>query len=352
MIRDPGRTETSEFVSRVLIVLAIAAAFYLAWHLKSVLLILFGSIVIATIFRALADPIKRFLGLPDGAAVGVAVLIVAGVIAGVGWLFGSQISSQWRALTETLPQAWNSFVERLSGLGIPEDLLTWSALAPDGGGLLASAAGFLMSLGGGLGTMLLLIFGGIFLASQPRFYRAGAVKLIPAERRALVSDAMDDSENALRLWLKAQLVSMTVIGFLTGLGLWLVGVPSPIVLGLIAGLLEFIPYAGPFLAAVPGVMIAFAHSPELGLWAVGVYFAVQQSESYLIYPLIQQWTVHIPAVVLLFSLLAFGTLFGILGVVFAAPLAVVTYVLVKRLYVVEALHTATPVPGDAADEED
>lgn len=352
MTRPRGGSETGQFVGRVLIVLTIAAAFFLAWQLRSVLLLLFGSIVIATVFRSLADPIRRYARLPDGAAVGAAVLIVVGMLGGVGWLFGSQISSQWRALTETLPDAWNSFVERLSGFGIPDDILSWNTLAPDGGGgLLASAAGFLMSLGGALGTTLLLIFGGIFLASQPNFYRTGAVKLIPPDRRALVAEAMDDSEKALRLWLKAQLFSMVLVGVLTGVGLWLVGVPSAIVLGLIAGLLEFIPFAGPILAAIPGVLLGFSHSPELGLWAMGVYFAVQQAESYLIYPLVQQWAVHIPAAVLLFALMAFAILFGPLGVIFAAPLAVVTYVLVKRLYVVEALHTATPIPGDE-DEKD
>lgn len=342
----PAPGETRRFVTRTLIVLLLAACVFLAWQLRSVLLLLFGAIVVATVFRAIADPVRRATRLPDSAAVGIAVLIIVGILGGIGFLFGSQISTQWQVLATTLPDAWNSFVERLTGLGIPEELLSWGALTPsDGGGLLASAATLLMSLGGSIGTFLLLLFGGIFLAAQPRFYRAGAVKLVPAERRALVAEAMDESETALRLWLKAQLVSMVVIGTLTGLGLWLIGVPSPIVLGLVAGVLEFIPFAGPILASIPGILLGFSHSAELGLWAIGVYIAVQHAEAYLIYPLVQQWAVHIPAAVLLFALLAFGTLFGTIGVIFAAPLAVVTYVLVKRLYVVEALHTPTPIPG-------
>ena len=342
---EPG--DVRRFVTRTLIVLALVAAFFLAWQLRSVLLLLFGAIVVATVFRSIADPIRRATGLPEGATVGIAVLIILGILGGIGWMFGSQISAQWRTLARTLPEAWNSFVERLTGFGIPEELLSWGSLSPsEGGGLLASAATILMSLGGGIGTFLLLMFGGIFLAAQPRFYRAGAVKLVPREQRALVAEAMDESETALHLWLKAQLVSMVVIGTLTGVGLWLIGVPSPIVLGLIAGLLEFVPFAGPILASIPGIVLGFSISAEMGLWTTGVYILVQQAEAYLIYPLVQQWAVHIPAAVLLFALLAFGTLFGTLGVLFAAPLAVVTYVLVKRLYVIEALHTPTPIPGD------
>lgn len=339
----------AEFARRAFIVIAIAALFLLAWHLRSVLILLFGSIVIASMFRAIAEPLHRWCRLPESAAVGAAIVLVIVVIAGIGWMFGSQISAQWRLLAETLPNAWNSFVERLGRWGLPDDVLSWGTLSPEGGGLLASAAGFLMSVGGGIGTVLLLLFGGIFLAIQPRFYRTGAIKLVPASRRGLVADAMDKSENALRLWLKAQLISMTIIGVLTGFGLWLVGVPSPLVLGLLAGLLEFIPFAGPILASIPGILIGLSVSPEMGLWALAVYFVVQQAEAYLIYPIIQQWAVHIPAAVLLFALIAFGVLFGPVGVVFAAPLTVVTYVLVKRLYVVETLETATPIPGDETE---
>jgi predicted PurR-regulated permease PerM len=114
--------------------------------------------------------------------------------------------------------------------------------------------------------------------------------------------------------------------------------------------LEFIPFAGPILAAIPGVLLALAQSTDLALWAVLVYLIVQQSEAYLIQPVIQQYAVDLPAVVLLFSLLAFGLLFGSLGIIFAAPLAVVSYVLVKRLYVVETLDTATPIPGESAPD--
>lgn len=341
--RDSG---DAAFARRALIVISIAALFLLAWHLRSVLILLFGSIVIATVFRAIAEPIHRVAKLPETAAVAMAIAIFAAVIGGIGWLFGSQISNQWQALSEMLPTAWNRFVDKLGQWGVPEDLLTWGSLSPEGGGLLTNAAGFLMSVGGGLGTVLLLLFGGIFLALQPRFYKTGAIKLIPAANRGVVADAMNKSEIALRLWLRAQLISMATIGTLTGVGLWIIGVPSPIVLGLLAGLLEFIPFAGPIIAAIPGILLGFSVSPDMALWALLVYFTVQQAEAYLIYPMIQQWAVHIPAAVLLFSLLGFGMLFGPVGVVFAAPLTVVTYVLVKRLYVVETLETATPIPGE------
>jgi predicted PurR-regulated permease PerM len=212
--------------------------------------------------------------------------------------------------------------------------------------LVSRFGGWLSTASSGVANLLIVLFGGMFLATEPRFYRTGAIKLVPEDKRALLAQAMDESENALRLWLKGQLLAMLVIGVMTGMGLWLLGVPSWLVLGILAGFFEFIPFAGPILSAIPAVLIALVQSPELALWTALMYVFVQHSEAYLIQPLIQQYAVDVPAVVLLFSLLAFAVLFGAIGVLFAAPLTVVTYVLVKRLYVREALGTPTPIPGE------
>ena len=193
----------------------------------------------------------------------------------------------------------------------------------------------------------MVIFAGIYLATQPHFYRTGVIKLIPHARRKVAAEAMLESERALRLWLKGQALAMVVVGLLTGLGLWALGVPSALVLGLMAGLLEFIPFVGPLIAAVPAVLLALAVSPELGLSVIILYVAIQQFEGNVLTPLVQQYAVDLPGAVLLFSLIGFGTVFGTLGVILAAPLAVVMLVVVKRLYVIETLHTKTPIPGES-----
>ena len=170
--------------------------------------------------------------------------------------------------------------------------------------------------------------------------------MIPPARRALVAEAMEESDRALRLWLKGQLWAMVLIFAMTWLGLHLLGVPSALVLALISGALEFIPYAGAITSAIPAIMVALVQGPELALWVVGLYVVVHHVEAYVVQPLIQQFAVEIPAVITLFALLAFGLMFGFLGILLAAPLAVVSYVLVKRLYVIETLDTPTPIPGE------
>lgn len=342
-----GQVETAEYIRRVLIVLALASLAFLVWHLRYLVVMLFAAVVVASVFRAIATPFEKRMHIPEKASVGIAILIVLGLIGGLFWLFGSEIGRQTRTLSQSLPEAIEALEAQLASWGLADEARMWlAAPSPDGGNVISSAMRFVVSLSGGIADTLVVVFGGIFVALQPRLYRMGAVKLFPKKRRPLLSEAMDDSERALRLWLKAQLISMTFVGILTAFGLWLIGVQSWLVLGLLAFALEFIPFAGPVLAAIPAILIALSMSPELALWTLGLYVLIQQLEGNLIYPLVQQWAVHVPAVVLLFALLAFASLFGTIGVIFAAPLTVVSYVLVKRLYVREALQTPTPIPGE------
>lgn len=343
MQTSPPLTE-AQFVRRTLIVIALVALALFLWMLRDVLLMIFGAVVIATLFRSLAAQFQR-LRVPPGLALGLSVLTVIAVIGGAMALFGQQLLAQTEGLSQALPQAWESLQQRIAASGLPIDPAQLKP-AGAGSGLAASAGRFVMSLGGGLADALLIVVGGIFIAASTQFYTAGAVKLIPEGKRDLTRDALNDSGKALRLWLKAQLVAMVLIGLLTGIGLWVLGVPSALALGLIAGLLEFIPFVGPILAAIPAVLIALAIDPQLALWTLLLYVLIQNIEGYAVQPIIQSWAVDVPGAVLLFALLACGGLFGPLGVVFAAPLTVVTYVLIKRLYVREALDTATPIPGE------
>lgn len=340
------RIDDRTFVRRTLIALALAALAYLVWELRSLLLMLFGAVVVATVFRALAERIRKWTNFPEGLSVAISIALVLGLLASLIFLFGSHVARQVDSLRETLPAAWQSFEQRVGDFGLGDQLKELADGVRRSSGSFANLSAAVMSIGNGIAELLVVLFGGMYLAAQPRVYKAGAIKLVPSGKRPLVAEAMDESETALRLWLKGQLIAMIVVGLLTGTGLWLLGLPSALVLGLLAGLLEFIPFLGPFLSAAPAILLALAVSPDLALWVLLLYVAVQQLEGYLITPLVQQYAVELPGVILLFSLIGFGLLFGTLGVILAAPLTVVSYVLVKRLYVIETLHTPTPIPGE------
>jgi predicted PurR-regulated permease PerM len=344
---DKTKSDGDNFARQALIVIALAAGAFLLWTLRYVLVLLFGAILIATIIRAIAQPMKKHLRLPDGMSVAISVLLIAGVVGGTIWMIGSQIGAQAQHLSESIPRAVSLLDSWLGTFGLNHPIESWIRhVGSDNSVLVADFGGWLSSLTLTFASLLILIFGGIFLAAQPRFYGIGAIKLIPPEQRALIGEAMEESAVALRLWLKGQIVAMVAIGVLTWIGFMIIGVQSPLVLAIIAGVLEFVPYAGAIASAIPAILVALAQGPEYAVWTIIMYVVVHHVEAYILQPMVQQWAVDVPAVVMLFSLLAFGLLFGIVGVFFAAPLAVVTYVLVKRLYVVEVLDTPTPIPGE------
>ena len=346
--KPPAKLSERVFVRRVLIVLGLGALFFLAWQLRTLLLMLFGAIVIASIFRAVADWICKVTRVPAVVGTGLSIVLVLGGVGALLALFGAHIGQQFQNLREALPEAWQALEARVGDFGFAGQLERLVAtISTPGGGSLSGFGRTLLSIGSGIADLVVVIFAGIYLATQPNFYRAGAIKLVPQAKRKIAAEAMLESERALRLWLKGQAIAMLVVGLTTGVGLWLLGMPSALVLGLIAGLLEFIPFAGPIIAAVPAVLLALVIGPEMVLWVALLYLVVQQLEGNLLSPLVQQYAVDLPGVVLLFSLIGFGILFGTLGVILAAPLAVVTLVLVKRLYVIETLDTPTPIPGES-----
>jgi len=335
------------FIERLVIAIAILGLALLFWALRGLLILVFGAVLVAVILSLVAYPLRTRLRFPDWAALLAAVVAVFGVLAIAILLFGQQAAEQASTLKDAIPRAWEALLQRLEPLGLAEPLRqSTTGMQSGGGGILSGVGRFMMSVGGGIADALLVIVGGIYLAAQPRLYRAGLLKLFPPGSRSKVEQALDDSWTALRLWLAGRLVSMLFIGLLTALGLWILGIPGWLALGVIAFILEFVPFVGPILAAVPAILLALALDPVTALWVAALYLGIQQLEGNVIEPIVQQRAVDLPPALLLFSIVAGGFVFGPPGVIFAAPLTVVLFVMVKRLYVRDALGTATDIPGD------
>lgn len=349
----PDLRSRQDFLYKVLIVFGFVLLGALLLQALSVIPLVFGAILVALLFRSLADPLARWSGLPESMALTASVLLVFGLIAGAVWLMGDAVRTQLMVLSQAVPAAWEALEARLDDWGLAEQVEAMIAdLTPSGSGIVSSVGGFAMSFGSGLADLLLILVGGVYLAAQPKLYRTGLLKLVPPRRRQLAAEALDDSGRSLRLWLIGQLVAMVIIGTVTGVGLWLLGVPSALTLGILAGLLEFVAIIGPIIAAIPALLIALTQGVDMALWTLALYVVVQQLESNLLQPIIQQKAVDLPPALLLFSIVVGGLLFGLIGVLLAAPMTVLAYVLIKRLYVVEALDTPTPIPGGTAERPD
>ncbi len=342
----PGWRGEVAFLRRVLIVLAVIVLCLLVWQVREALLLAFAGVVFAVLLLALARPIETRTGLSRSwslvaAGAGLAILLAVAAL-----LVGGQLQSQVAGLTEQLPRALGSLQERF-GIQIPTQGEGGSAVEPSWIGTVARSVA---SLGGmvvnAVSALVLAVVGGFFLAADPGLYRQGVLKLLPANQQARAEDALLASGEALRLWLGAQFISMLIVGVLAGLGTWLLGLPSPLALGLFAGLAGFVPLIGSIAGALPALLLALADGGNTVLWTALLFILIQQVESNMIMPIVERRMVSLPPAMVLFAVVAVGLLFGLPGVVLAAPVTVVAFVLVKKLYVRQTLGHPTEVPGE------
>jgi predicted PurR-regulated permease PerM len=325
-------TPEANVFRRAAIVLAMIVALLAAWRLRELILLLFGSVLIAVFLRRLMLTVKRWTRLPEGPAL---FLVVAGVLlllAVLGFFFGLGIQGQVAEAADLMPKGLRIFTD-------------WVRSTPIGSRIMGAAKEHIsaampalmqvpMYVGSAvmvLGESLAALVGGIFLAAQPDLYRGGLLRLLPARLRPWTGSLLDETGSRLRQWFIAQLIAMISIGVLVGAGLSIIGVPAPLALGLFAGLVEFIPVAGPILGAVPALLIALLHGLDKAGYVLALFVLVQQFEGHVLLPLVQQRFATLPPVVTIFALMGFAVLFGWVGVLFATPLAVAGSVLLKHL---------------------
>ena len=335
--QSAARLRPGRWAADVGIACGIVSLFALLWTLREVVLIAFGSIVFAVLIRAIATPLHRWLRMREGWTVALVVFCLVAGFFGLAWLFGRQIAQQMQGLTERLPRAVDEVRAWVESLPIGNFVMTRLSGFTDAGGSLAGLQKAAAVSAGTIGHALLMFFGGIFIAANPTLYLDGFVRLFPVGYRPTLHGALVQSGHALQKWLIGQFATMCCIGTMVGIGLRIAGAPLPLVLGIIAGLLNFIPIVGPLLSFIPGVLVAFTDSPRTAVAAALVYFIVQQLEGHVISPLIHRWAVRLPPAYGMLAVLSFALLFGIFGVLFGVPLAVVCMCLVQNLYIEGAL---------------
>lgn len=330
-----------KFIRRVVITVTIVGAVSLAWQVRAVAMIIFGGLIIATLLTASASCIERITPFSRKINVIIAIILITLIFTVSSWWVGGNIAEQLTQLKERLPEAIDSFMNWVKQAPLLSSLMEQQTDA-DGMNLpLERLAGVTGSALGAIANIVLIFAIGVYLAATPKVYRRGMISLIPPAYRARADKAFVSAATGLQQWLVGQLITMFIVGTLIAIGLAALGMPLALSLGLIAGLLEFVPFLGPVAFAVLAIMLAFVEGPAEALQVAILCGVVQQLESNVITPLVQRRTVKLPPVLGLIGILIFGGLFGVFGVLFATPLMVVAMILVQRLYVEGALNNSS-----------
>jgi predicted PurR-regulated permease PerM len=301
----------------------VVGAVALSVVLFDILLLAFAGVLFAVFLRTLSDWLSTHARISSGTALLIVAAALAGMTALATWKIAPDVAHEIDQLIADAPTladdatsslesyAWGRWLlDRADGTA---DWLT----EPRTVGRAAAMVGSTIGL---LGTALVILLVGLFIAIEPSPYRRGILRLIPVARRTQAADLMDDVWRVLRAWLLGKLVAMAAIFVVTWAGLALLGIPIALTLALLAAALTFIPNFGPVLAAIPAVLLALQQGMTTALAVAGLYAGAQAIESYVLTPLIQRKAVSLPPAITLLAQVAMGVVAGGMGLLLATPL--------------------------------
>ncbi|HSK21070.1 MAG TPA: AI-2E family transporter [Longimicrobiales bacterium] len=340
-----GRGEINlELVAKsTLLVIGLWALANALWLARDVLFIAFFAFLVASFLSIFVEPLHR-RGVSRSISAPLVLVVLLAIFVGLFLVTWPTLREQFGVIQQQLPPAVDGiqdWIDRqiaavMGSMGATDTEIRQelrSRMTSEMGTLVGGALPLLNTAVGAVTGLVLVIVAGMFIAISPRTYMRGIIVLIPRTRRRRAGEVLPEAGTALVQWMKGTAIGMAVVGVISAIGLTIIGVPAALALGLIAGLLEFIPYIGPALSFVPATVVALAISPEKALWVLGLYAVVQGVESNLLMPLLMKQMVKLPpALTLLFQTLM-ATLFGFLGLILAVPILATSKILVEELYV-------------------
>jgi predicted PurR-regulated permease PerM len=305
-------------------------------------MLVFASVLVSILLRTFTEFVTRKSKMGHGFALILVSLGLVVLIAITAWLVTGRIGTQVAELRLQLPQAVQYVTAYLGqyewARNALDSLPTFNDwLSRRGGTVVSQLTGLASSTAGVVVNILIVGILGIYLASQPSLYSRGLKHLLPLSYRERAGEVLGVIDESLRRWLVGRFALMVINGALTAIGLKLLGIPLALTLGLLAGLLNFVPNFGPWIAAIPAVLIAFLQGPQQALYVAVLYLVLQSVDGYLLTPLVDRRSVELPPVLTITAQVVLGLAFGFIGILLASPLTAVALILIKMLYIEDLL---------------
>lgn len=320
---------------------AVIVAGLLLWLAASTLLTIFAGTLLAVFLSGLSELVTRYSKLPRGWALTVVCLVLLVALGVMGWLMAARLAEQAHQFANELPKAVRHLREQLQeypwGSWAAEELSQVRSSAEESEKTLSRAAGAATAALDGATALVVILFLALFLAFDPDLYKRSLVRLVPLERRDRARQVVDETASSLWRWTLSRLLSMAFVLVGATIGFLIIGMPLALMLGVFAGLVNFIPNLGPLIWLAPAMLLAFMQSPAHALYVGILFLVVQTAEGYVITPLVQQRMVHLSPAIALSIQVIFGALWGFAGLALATPFTAVALVLVQKLYIEDVL---------------
>ena len=316
-LRDPiARKE----LKRASIWLGLICAIGLAVLLVQPLLIIFAGIVFATLLDGGVRLLGRVLPIGRGWRLLIVVVLVVAFLLGTFYLTGVQVVQQVTQLRATLEFQANRFTGFLTDQGLMPGASDVNGIIRQALGSVGRVTSWVGTAIGAITSLFMMLVLGLFIAMDPGAYQRGLQWLVPTDARPEFARTMQAMGTTLRKLLAGRLLGMAFEGVLTWIVLSIGGVPMALLLGIIAGILAFIPNIGAIVTGVLMVAVGFSAGVDTGLWAIGTYLVVQTFDGYVVVPMVAKRTVDLPPALTLGMQILASALFGILGLALADPM--------------------------------
>jgi predicted PurR-regulated permease PerM len=322
---------------RAMVWVAVIGLTILAVYISQALLVLFGAMVFAAMLDGGARLLGRVLNIGRGWRLGLVLLFTVLFFVWLGYFAGSQISREAAELPRILTEQGERFVIWLDSKGFAIDQGDVQNVA---GQLVTGVGTVTRAIGGVFGaltTLFMIAIIGIYIALEPRIYERGVAWMLPREQRESFCEMTSQMAHTMRRLMAGRLVGMVFEGIFTwamlaGYAFFNHGVPVPmaVLIGLITGLLAFIPNVGALIAGALMILVGFSGGYDMGLYTIFVYLLVQNIDGYLVVPLIAKRTVDLAPALVLGAQLIMGVLFGVLGLFLADPLLAMIKIALER----------------------
>lgn len=315
------------------IVLLVIVFFLLFKTLFSLILLTLAGVLMAVYFYGFAGLLQRYLHMSSKWSIIISVIF--NIVLLIGFLFfaGLRLQQQIAELSDTLPKTFQQVKNHLNNSALGSKVLNYLNASGNSKRTIAAAKKFFSSSFGILSDLYIVLLIGLFFTASPSVYKKGIVSLLPPKAKDKGNELINEINTVLKNWLKGQIFGFFFIAVLTGIGLWIIGMPLILTLALIAGFLNFIPNFGPIIALIPAVLLAILQGPATAIIIICMYTLIQIIQNSVTQPLIQKKMISMPPALIIIGQVAMGSLAGFWGVLLATPIVAILMTIVRKLYI-------------------